>query len=28
MKHMILVKHKNLKNICGLLYYVYRSVDP
>jgi hypothetical protein len=27
-KHMILVKHKNLKNVCGLLYYVYRSVDP
>ncbi len=27
MKHMILVKHKNLKNVCGLLYYVYRSVD-
>jgi hypothetical protein len=23
---MILVKHKNLKNVCGLLYYVYGSV--
>jgi hypothetical protein len=23
MKHMILVKHKNLKNVCGLLYFVY-----
>jgi hypothetical protein len=24
---MILVKHKNLINVRGLLYYVYRSVD-
>jgi hypothetical protein len=24
---MIIVKHNNLKNVCGLLYYVYRSVD-
>jgi hypothetical protein len=21
-------KHKNLKNVCGLLYHVNRSVDP
>jgi hypothetical protein len=23
---MFLVKHKNSKNVCGLLYYVYRPV--
>jgi hypothetical protein len=25
---MSLVKHKNSKNVCGLWYHVYRSVDP
>jgi hypothetical protein len=27
-KHMFLVQHKNLKNVCELWYHVYRSVDP